>query len=84
MLGGVCALLAADWRVMGAFSVCAPYIRSGRGWLAVDGGRSQHYFDGLDCGLPLVAFWQHNANAKCWRVHACTCSVPSFYLSLYR
>jgi len=20
---------------------------------------------GLDCGLPLVAFWQHNANAKC-------------------
>jgi len=45
---------------------------SGRGWLAGDwplmgggGGRSQHYCGGLDCGLPLVAFWQHNVNAKC-------------------
>jgi len=28
-------------------------------------GRSQHYSGGLDCRLPLVAFWQHNANAKC-------------------
>jgi len=28
-------------------------------------GRSQHYCGGLDCGLPLVAFWQQNANAKC-------------------
>jgi len=28
-------------------------------------GRSQHYCGGLHCGLPLVAFWHHNANAKC-------------------
>jgi len=46
-------------------------------WLAVNGGRSQYYCGGLDCGLPLVAFWQHNANAKCSRVHACTRSMPS-------
>ena len=36
---------------------------SGRGWLAGDWpsteGRSQHYCGGLDCGLPLMAFWQH-------------------------
>jgi len=32
-LGGVCALLAADWRVTGAFS---KYMGSGRGWLAGD------------------------------------------------
>ena len=37
---------------------------SGR-WLAGDGGRSQHYWGGLDCGLPLMAFWQQKANAKC-------------------
>jgi len=44
-------------------------MESGRGWLAGDwlsmGGRSQHYCGSQDCGLPLVAFWQHNANAKC-------------------
>jgi len=28
-------------------------------------GRSQHYCGGLDCGLPMVAFWRHNVNAKC-------------------
>ena len=28
-------------------------------------GRSQHYCGGLDCGLPLMAFWQQKANAKC-------------------
>jgi len=39
-------------------------------------GRSQHYCGRLDCGLPLVAFWQHNANAKCQRAHACTRSMP--------
>jgi len=39
-------------------------------------GRSQHYCGGLHCGLPLVAFWQHNANAKCLRVHAGTRSMP--------
>ena len=31
------------------------------------GGRSQHYCGSLDCGLPLGAFWQHKANAKCTR-----------------
>jgi len=48
---------------------CVPYMGSGRGWLAGDwpsmGGRSQHYCGGLDRGLPLMAFWQQKANAKC-------------------
>jgi len=43
-------------------------------------GRSQHYCGGLDCGLPMVAFWRHNANAKCYRVHACTRSMPSIII----
>jgi len=70
-LGGVCARCRpdVDWRVTGAFSnLRALYMGSGRGWLAGDWpsrGRSQHYCGDLDCGLPLVAFWQHNANAKC-------------------
>jgi len=42
---------------------------SGRGLLAGDwpstGGRSQHYYGGLDCGLPLMVFWQQKVNAKC-------------------
>jgi len=25
-----------------------------------------------------VAFWQQKANAKCYRVHACTRSMPGF------
>jgi len=29
------------------------------------GSQSQHYCGSLDCGLPLVAFWQQKANAKC-------------------
>ena len=28
--------------------------------MTVDGGRSQHYCGGLDCGLPLMAFWQQS------------------------
>jgi len=64
------ALLAGDRRVTGGRSQnCAPYMGSGRGWLVGDwpstGGRFQHYCGGLDCGLPMVAFWRHNANAKC-------------------
>jgi len=62
------ALLAGDCLVTGHSENCAPYMRSGRGWLAGDWpstGASQHYYGGLDCGLPLMAFWQHNANAKC-------------------
>jgi len=44
-------------------------------------GHSQHYCGSLDCRLPLVAFWQQKANAKCLRVHACTRSMPG--CSLY-
>jgi len=54
--GGAFSKLCAVYRKW-AFLACR--------WLAVDGGRSQHYCGSLDCGLPLVAFWQHNANAKC-------------------
>jgi len=62
---GLRALLAAVWRSQN----CAPYMGSGRSWLAGDwsstGGRSQHYCGSLFFGLPLVAFWQQKANAKC-------------------
>jgi len=60
---------ARCWLVTGGWwrcsQHCAPYIASWRGWLAVDGGPSQHYCSGVDCGLPMVAFWWHNSNAKC-------------------
>jgi len=38
-----------------------------RCWLVTGGWRrrSQHCCGGLDCGLPMWAFWRHNANAKC-------------------
>jgi len=57
------ALLIIDRRVTGAFSKLHAVYRkwpwmAGRS-LAVDGGRSQHYCGGLDCGLPMVVFWQH-------------------------
>jgi len=56
-------------RFMPAFSklraVYGKWAWLARRWLAVDGGRSQHYCSGLDCGLPLMAFWQQKANAKC-------------------
>ena len=43
-----------------------PHTGSGRGRrTAADGGRSQHYCGSLECGLPLVAFWQQKVNAKC-------------------
>jgi len=38
-------------------------------------GRSQHYCGGLDCGLPLVAFWQQQANAKCYMLVLALCLV---------
>jgi len=47
---------------------CATYgkrMRPARRRPVADGERSQHYCDSLDCGLPLVAFWQQKANAKC-------------------
>jgi len=60
------ALLAGDWRVTGrALSkLRAVYGKWPTGRRA---GRSQHYCGSLDCGcgLPLVAFWQQKANAKC-------------------
>jgi len=73
---GVRTFLVSDRRVMEAFSTLRAIYRkwvwlAGR-WLAVDGGCSQHYCGGLDCGLPMVAFWRHNMNAKCYRVHAGT------------
>jgi len=62
-----CWLVTGGWQRRSQH--CAPYIASGRGWLAGDwpstgGGRCQHYCGGLDCGLPMAAFWRHNANAK--------------------
>jgi len=63
------ALLAGDWRVTGGVLKIARRI-----WgVAVAGspviGRRRGAFSTLlwhlDCGLPLLAFWQHNANAKC-------------------
>jgi len=63
------ALLATDWRMTGGVLKIARRIRevgvSVSRWSAFDGGRSQHYCGSLDCGLPLVAFWQQKANAKC-------------------
>ena len=47
---------------------CAAYgkrARPARRRPAADGGRSQHYCGSLECGLPLLAFWQQKANAKC-------------------
>jgi len=62
-LGGVCA------RCWPAFSklraAYGKWSRLADRRLAVDGGRSQHYCGGLDCGLSMVAFWQHYTNAKC-------------------
>jgi len=66
MLGGVCARC---WPVTGGVLKIVRHIwEVGVACWPVTGrrlGRSQHYCGGLDCGLPLVAFWQHNANAKC-------------------
>jgi len=63
------ALLAGDWQVTGGLLKIARRIWevAAPGW-PVTGrrrGRSQHYCVGLDCGLSLMAFWQHNANTKC-------------------
>ena len=35
-------------------------------------------FGGFAIGARVALLWQHNANAKCQRVHACTRSMPSF------
>jgi len=63
--------MAGDRRVTGGgrSQNCAPYMGSGRCWLAGDlpstGGVLSINCGGLDCGLPMVAFWRNNANAKC-------------------
>jgi len=52
--------LAGDWQVMVVVKIArriwevvvAGWLVTGRQW-----GHSQHYCGGLDCGLPLVAFW---------------------------
>ena len=46
---------------------------------AADGGRSQHYCGSLECGLPLVAFWQQKGERK---MLASTC-LYSLYAWLY-
>jgi len=35
---------------------------------------------GFAIGARVALLWQHNANAKCLRVHACTRSMPTFAL----
>jgi len=66
---GLHALLTAERRVKGGVLKTVRRIWDvGLAGLPVTSrrrGRSQQYFSSLDCGLPLVAFWQHNANAKC-------------------
>jgi len=62
------ALLAGDRRVTGAVLKIARRIWEVgvAGWLVTGRrrGRSLNYCGGLDCGIPMVAFWRHNANAK--------------------
>jgi len=66
---GLRALLAADWRVTGGVLKIARRIcEVGVAGSLVIGrrqGTSQHYCGSVDCGLPLVTFWQQKANAKC-------------------
>jgi len=64
---GLRALLAGDRRVTwGVLKIVRCIWAVGMAdWPSTGGGRSQHYCGGLDFGLPMVAFWQHNANAKC-------------------
>jgi len=63
------SLLAADWWVTGGILKIARHIWevgvAGSPVIGRRRGRSQHYCGGLDCGLPLMAFWQQKANAKC-------------------
>jgi len=72
------ALLAGDWRVTrGILKIACRIWEVGvAGSPVIDRRRwhSQHYCGGLDCGLPLMAFWQQNVN----KMLASTC----FY-SLY-
>jgi len=55
-MGGVLKIVRRIWEVGVAGSLVIGRRR---------GGRSQLYCGSLDCGLPLVAFWQQKANTKC-------------------
>ena len=35
---------------------------------------------GFAIGARVALLWQHNANAKCKRLHACTHSMPSYFI----
>jgi len=39
---------------------------------------------GFAIGARVALLWQHNANAKCQRVHACTRSMPNLDLVVIR
>jgi len=59
---GLRTLLAADWRVTGSVLKIARRIWevgvAGSPVIGRRRERSQHYCGSLDCGLPLVVFWQ--------------------------
>jgi len=61
-------LLAADWRVMGGVLKIACGIWevgvAGSPLIGRRRGGVLNITCGLDCGLPLMAFWQQKANAK--------------------
>ena len=81
------ALLVGDWWVTGGVLKIASCIWEVvvAGW-PVTGrrrGRSEHYCDGLDCGLPLVAFWQHNSNAVCLVAFLKSCGCWLTHVDLY-
>jgi len=42
-------------------------------------GRSQHYCGGLDCGLPLMAFWQQK-NERTMLASTCLYSLYAWLL----
>jgi len=62
-------LLAGDWRVTAGVLKIVRRIRevgvAGSPVIGRRRGRSKHNCGGLDYGLPLAAFWQQKANAKC-------------------
>jgi len=70
--GCACVRAASQWSAgdRGVLKIACRIWEVGvAGWPVT--GRRQEAFStllrqpGLDCGLPVVAFWRHNANAKC-------------------
>ena len=39
---------------------------------------------GFAIGARVALLWHHNANAKCYRLYACTRSMPSLYVVVVR